>query len=153
MHAWDHEQGWTPLHEAVAALPPPPPSRAATSHHRRRHYAKSPKQAHRRALSVLRLLLDWGARPWQPDRGAGGLTPVHLAAMAGHTQVLRLLLRHQQQQPTAPSAGPLSGVTPLHLCVAADHAPATALLLRMVWRTITTTLPLVLPELIHGFMA
>lgn len=84
-------------------------------------------------LRVVELLLRMGANVRAVDR-CGSRTPVHYAAMYGHTDCLAVLLNTyvDHVQPAAASLADMRsscGYTPLHYAVYAGHADCTQLLL------------------------
>merc|ERR1740117_1599440 len=59
-------------------------------------------------------------------RGVLGEAPIHVAASAGHTAVLQMLLKAKAN----PNAQDLAGETPLHYCAAAGQAMTAKVLLQ-----------------------
>ncbi|KAG7352505.1 ankyrin repeat domain protein [Nitzschia inconspicua] len=83
---------------------------------------------------LVKLLLDFGAcitYRSPAGRTRKGTTAIHEAAEAGHANVLRVLLHHDETRKTELANWSIGymGVTPLHAAAAHGHAEATEVLL------------------------
>lgn len=126
LHALNPE-GWTPLHlasffghpAAVDALLARGADVHAVSTNDMRNTPLHAAIAGRRNRSVIDRLLEENADP--NAEGAGGITPLHLAASRGDTAVIDLLYAHG-----ARSTRTDDGQSPADLAVARDHPDAAA---------------------------